>query len=70
MTGAKLLQEDSPIVAGNVIERRGIFIPHNVTPGEYSLRLVVYHRADASPLVLADGRSEIELSKIAVTAAR
>ncbi len=40
-----------------------------MAPGRYDLRLVVYGNADAAPLKLADGQTEITLSQVIVTAA-
>ncbi len=67
-SGETRLQVDAPIIAGNEIERRGWFVPKSVKPGEYNVRLIVYHSADGSP-VAAEGRTEFDLARIEVLTA-
>ncbi len=68
-TGEKRLQWDAPVPSGNEMARQGLFVPRTLSPGPYTLRLVAYHRADASPLALSDGQAEIELSRLVVNPA-
>ena len=65
-SGEKQVQQDEAIVAGNEIQRLGVFVPKQVGSGEFDLLIVVYLRANGSALPLPDGSHEIRLGHILV----
>lgn len=62
--GNKLAQQDAPIPEGATTLRRGLALPKQLAAGEYTLQLVVYHRADGTAFTLPDGSSAISLAKL------
>jgi len=64
--GAKLAQQDAPIPQGATTLRRALALPKNLAPGEYTLRLVVYRRADGKPLSRADGSPDVILTRVTI----
>jgi hypothetical protein len=65
-SGRKLVQQDEAVNAGNEIDRRGLYVPPEVPAGTFDFRLVVYLRANGSPIALPDGSREISLGRIIV----
>jgi len=64
--GAKLAQQDAPIPAGATTLHRALALPKTLAPGEYTLRLVVYRRADGKPLSRADGSPDVILTRVTI----
>ena len=60
----KVAQQDGEIPTGTTTLRRGLALPRNLPPGEYTLRLIAYRRADGRPLELPDGSTGVTLAKI------
>jgi 4-amino-4-deoxy-L-arabinose transferase-like glycosyltransferase len=64
--GNKIAQQDAPIPHGATTMRRALVLPKQLAPGEYTLRLVVYRRADGTPQQTPDGADDVALTKITV----
>ncbi|MBI4674928.1 MAG: hypothetical protein HY741_25080, partial [Chloroflexi bacterium] len=64
--GNKIAQQDAPIANGATTLRRALALPKNLAPGEYTLRLVAYRRADAKPLTFADGSPDVILTRVTI----
>lgn len=65
-TGAKIAQQDAPIPQGATTERRALALPQNLVPGKYTLQLVIYRRADGTPLPAPNGSPALTLAEITV----
>lgn len=64
--GSKIAQQDAPIPNGATTMRRALVLPKQLAPGEYTLRIVAYRRADGTPLQTPDGADDVALTKIMV----
>lgn len=62
----KLIQHDGPITIGTSIIRRALVVPRGTPPGSYTLRVVVYYRADGTPLPLVPSNA-LDLARVVVT---
>jgi hypothetical protein len=64
--GDKIVQEDAPITPGTGGSNRALVVPRELPPGDYSLQLVVYRRADSVPLSLPTGAPALTLATFTV----
>lgn len=66
-SGKKIAQQDAPISNGATIMRRALTLSNALAPGEYTLRLVAYQRANGAPLKTPQGSDDMILAKITIT---
>ncbi len=64
--GNKIAQQDAPILPDDGALRRALALPQPLAPGEYHLQIVVYRRADGTPLPAPNGAAALTLAKIVV----
>jgi hypothetical protein len=61
--GEKLTQQDSALSSGNTTVRRALALPQPLAPGDSTLQLVLYRRADGSPLTFPNGQTFLPLAE-------